>query len=145
MGIGEEIFWGLVLAIVSAGLGVGGKIFYDMLRYKAPPREGTDIVKFPKEYDADLCAFKHNRIDKDLSILTEEDNKLDSCVLHIKNRLHKVEILSAEQQQRLIAGDRRMSALENNLEQIKTDQKEIKAGQTEIKSGIVELKGILGK
>jgi len=128
----ESMFWELFKGLVLIVLGVGGKIFYDMLKYKAPPRDAPDIKKFPQEYDADLCAFKHNRIDKDMSFLETEDTKLSACVNHIKNKVHSIEVMTAEQQQQLIAGERRMGVLEGDLKEIKTDQAEIKRGVGEL-------------
>ena len=76
----DKFFWDAVIVLIAAAAGVGGKIFYDMLRFKAPPREGPDKKKFPGEYDADVCALRHNELDKDISTLTKKGIRVN-CTL----------------------------------------------------------------
>jgi chromosome segregation ATPase len=135
----ETLFWDAIIVLISAAAGVGGKIFYDMLRYKAPPREGFDKKKFSEEYDADLCALRHNEIDKDFLGLREEDARTITCLNHVKAKLHGLEIVTTEHHQKLESDDRRILSLDSNLEQLKKDYSEIKGQYSSIQSGINRL------
>ncbi|MDY6957803.1 MAG: hypothetical protein SVK08_01465 [Halobacteriota archaeon] len=136
---GETIFWDAVLVLIAAAAGVGGKIFYDMIRYKAPPRNGEDRKKFTEDYDADLCALRHNELDKDIVDLRGEDTKTITCLNHVKAKLHGLEIVTTEHHQKLESDDRRIINLENNMETIKKDYSELKQGQNTIQQGIEAL------
>jgi hypothetical protein len=135
----DQIFWGIALILISAAAGVGGKIFYDMLRFKAPPRDEFDKKRFSEEYDADLCALRHNELDKDVSGLRNEDIKMVTCLNHMKTKLHGLEIIATEHHQKLETDDRRIISLEKNTQEIKKDYSEIRKDYSTIKNGIDKL------
>ena len=118
---------------------IGGKIFYDMLRFKAPPREGPDKKKFPGEYDADVCALRHNELDKDISTLIQKDEAVLTCLNHVKTKVHGLEIVATEHHQKLETDDRRILVLEKTTQEMKKDYSEIRKDSSSIKNGIDRL------
>ena len=135
----DKFFWDAVMVLMAAAAGVGGKIFYDMLRYKAPPREGGDIKKFSETYDPDVCALRHNTLDKEITSLSAQDSATLTCINHVKTLVHGLEIITTEHRQKLESDDRRIIALENTAREVKKDYSEIRKDYSKIQTSLETL------
>ncbi|HUV83671.1 MAG TPA: hypothetical protein VMW53_11455 [archaeon] len=133
------VFWNIIIGLIAAAAGVGGKIFYDMLRFKPPPRLGLDKQKFEEEYDADLCALRHNDVDKSLASLSNQDASTLSCINHIKTKVHGLEIIATEHHQKLETDDRRILSLDQTTKDMIKEYSEIRKDYSAIRLGIDQL------
>ena len=92
--------------LVAIFIGVAIKIGYDFLRAKKEETEPSST-----------CLF-HSNIEKEINELGGEDARQNNCFVHIKEKVHGLEVVTAQHDERLTAGDNRMQRIEGSLDNL---------------------------
>ena len=121
----------LIAGFISFGMGTLAKIAYDFfVKGKAPEQART------KEsnglYSTRLCELKHQELDKDMELLSANDKRLDTCVFHLKEKVHGIEVVEASHTEQLKANVHRMERIENAITGLHVDAQDIKKGVNDL-------------